>query len=100
KKKKIYYKQKLEKVVIMIWENAAKRLTGKLQVVSWLCEYLLDVNRTFPTVLGWKERFAWFVEAARLGDALGVRLPESLPEIYLHRVSYPLRDIFLRYLRA
>lgn len=36
----------------------------------------------------------------RLRDALGVRLPESLPEIYLHRVSYPLRDLFLRYLRA
>lgn len=35
-----------------------------------------------------------------LRDALGVRLPESLPEIYLHRVSYPLRDLFLRYLRA
>lgn len=29
-----------------------------------------------------------------------MRLPESLPEIYLHRVSYPLRDLFLRYLRA
>ncbi|STF31491.1 ATP-dependent helicase [Escherichia coli] len=29
-----------------------------------------------------------------------LRLPESLPEIYLHRVSYPLRDLFLRYLRA
>ncbi|XPE68951.1 hypothetical protein ACNKHP_00340 [Shigella boydii] len=39
-------------------------------------------------------------DAARLRDALGVRLPESLPEIYLHRVSYPLRDLFLRYLRA
>ena len=25
---------------------------------------------------------------------------QSLPEIYLHRVSYPLRDLFLRYLRA
>ena len=47
-----------------------------------------------------QERLACMDDAARLRDALGVRLPESLPEIYLHRVSYPLRDLFLRYLRA
>lgn len=47
-----------------------------------------------------QERLACMDDAAGLRDALGVRLPESLPEIYLHRVSYPLRDLFLRYLRA
>ncbi|MGQ7191131.1 hypothetical protein ACUODJ_57000, partial [Escherichia sp. HC-CC] len=63
-------------------------------------ENLLAVKRIFPAMISGQERLACMDDAARLRDALGVRLPESLPEIYLHRVSYPLRDLFLRYLRA
>lgn len=46
-----------------------------------------------------QECLACMDDAARLRDALGVKLPTSLPEIYQHRVSHPLRDLFLRYLQ-
>ena len=84
----------------MTVEDLAQRHTGSSEEVASYLENLLAVKRIFPTMISGQERLACMDDAARLRDALGVRLPESLPEIYLHRVSYPLRDLFLRYLRA
>lgn len=84
----------------MTVEDLARRHTGSSEEIASYLENLLAVKRIFPTMISGQERLACMDDAARLRDALGVRLPESLPEIYLHRVSYPLRDLFLRYLRA
>ncbi|EJH4308093.1 hypothetical protein V9O49_001526 [Shigella flexneri] len=84
----------------MTVEDLAQRHTGSSEEVASYLENLLAVKRIFPAMISGQERLACMDDAARLRDALGVRLPESLPEIYLHRVSYPLRDLFLRYLRA
>ncbi len=84
----------------MTVEDPAQRHTGSSEEVASYLENLLAVKRIFPAMISGQERLACMDDAARLRDALGVRLPESLPEIYLHRVSYPLRDLFLRYLRA
>ncbi|EOM4248840.1 ATP-dependent helicase [Escherichia coli] len=84
----------------MTVEDLAQRHTGSSEEIASYLENLLTVKRIFPTMISGQERLACMDDAARLRDALGVRLPESLPEIYLHRVSYPLRDLFLRYLRA
>lgn len=84
----------------MTVEDLAQRHTGSSEEIASYLENLLAVKRIFPTMISGQERLACMDDAARLRDALGVRLPESLPEIYLHRVSYPLRDLFLRYLRA
>lgn len=82
----------------MTVEDLAQRHTGSSEEVASYLENLLAVKRIFPAMISGQERLACMDDAARLRDALGVRLPESLPEIYLHRVSYPLRDLFLRYL--
>ncbi|EFZ0110656.1 ATP-dependent helicase [Shigella dysenteriae] len=84
----------------MTVEDLAQQHTGSSEEVASYLENLLAVKRIFPAMISGQERLACMDDAARLRDALGVRLPESLPEIYLHRVSYPLRDLFLRYLRA
>ena len=84
----------------MTVEDPAQRHTGSSEEVASYLENLLAVKRIFPAMISGQERLACMDDAAGLRDALGVRLPESLPEIYLHRVSYPLRDLFLRYLRA
>ncbi|EHV59694.1 DEAD/H associated family protein [Escherichia coli DEC6A] len=84
----------------MTVEDLAQRHTGSSEEVASYLENLLAVKRIFPAMISGQERLACMDDAARLRDALGVRLPESLPEIYLHRVSYPLRDLFLRYLRT
>ncbi len=84
----------------MTVEDPAQRHTGSSEEVASYLENLLAVKRIFPAMISGQERLACMDDAAGLRDAFGVRLPESLPEIYLHRVSYPLRDLFLRYLRA
>ncbi|HBA6994959.1 TPA: ATP-dependent helicase [Escherichia coli] len=84
----------------MTVEDLAQRHTGSSEEIASYLENLLTVKRIFPAMISGQERLACMDDAARLRDALGVQLPESLPEIYLHRVSYPLRDLFLRYLRA
>lgn len=84
----------------MTVEDLVQRHTGSSEEIASYLENLLAVKRIFRTMISGQERLACMDDAARLRDALGVRLPESLPEIDLHRVSYPLRDLFLRYLRA
>lgn len=84
----------------MTVEDTVQRHTGSSEEIASYLENLLAVKRIFRTMISGQERLACMDDAAGLRDALGVRLPESLPEIYLHRVSYPLRDLFLRYLRA
>ncbi|TLI99340.1 ATP-dependent helicase [Escherichia sp. E4694] len=84
----------------MTVEDLAQRHTGSSEEVASYLENLLAVKRIFPAMISGQERLACMDDAAKLRDALGVQLPDSLPDIYLHRVNYPLRDLFLRYLRA
>ncbi len=67
----------------MTVEDLAQRHTGSSEGSSYL-ENLLTVKRILPAMVRGQERLACMDDAARLRDALGVQLPESLPEIYLH----------------
>ncbi len=64
----------------MTVEDLAQRHTGSSEgyVVSGKSSCS---KRIFPAMISGQERLACMDDAARLRDALGVRLPESLPEI-------------------
>lgn len=84
----------------MTVEDLVQRHTGSSEEIETYVENLLAAKRIFPAMIAGQKHLACMDDAARLRDALGVPLPHSLPEIYLHRVNYPLRDLFLRYLRT
>ncbi|ENB4451826.1 ATP-dependent helicase [Escherichia albertii] len=83
----------------MTVDDLMQRHTGSREEIETYLENLLTEKRIFPAMIAGQECLACMDDAARLRDALGVKLPTSLPEIYQHRVSHPLRDLFLRYLQ-
>src|SRR5699024_10128171 len=83
----------------MTVDDLMQRHTGSREEIETYLENLLTAKRIFPAMIAGQECLACMDDAARLRDALGVKLPTSLPEIYQHRVSHPLRDLFLRYLQ-
>lgn len=84
----------------MTVDDLTQRHTGCSEEIEAYVENLLAAKRIFPVIVAAQERLACMDDAAKLRDALGVQLPNSLPDIYLHRVNYPLRDLFLHYLRT
>lgn len=83
----------------MTVDDLMQRHTGSREEIETYLENLLTEKRIFPAMIAGQECLACMDDVARLRDALGVKLPTSLPEIYQHRVSHPLRDLFLRYLQ-
>lgn len=66
---------------------------------GWLDNLSAD-KRIFPVVIADTARMACMDDAARLRDALGVRLPATLSPAWLHPVNTPLRDLFMRFSRT
>lgn len=84
----------------MTIEELAVRHEGTIaDVSSWLDNLSAD-KRIFPVVIADTEQMACMDDAARLRDALGVRLPASLSSAWLHPVNTPLRDLFMRFSRT
>ena len=72
----------------MTVEDLAQRHTGSSEEVASYLENLLAVKRIFPAMISGQERLACMDDAARLRDALGVRLPESCQRfIYIESVT-------------
>ncbi|QMI05079.1 ATP-dependent helicase [Citrobacter sp. RHB25-C09] len=69
------------------------------EIRTWL-QQLIDDKRVFVAVIAGIPRLACMDDATSLRDALGVHLPPSLPQAWLHPVNTPLRDLFLRYSRT
>lgn len=65
----------------------------------WLDELSAE-KRIFPVVIAGTAQMACMDDAARLRDALGVRLPATISETWLHPVNTPLRDLFMRFSRT
>lgn len=78
---------------------AARHRENRDAVNLWL-EELLAERRAFGVTIGESQRIACMDDAARLRDALGVRLPADLPDIWLNPVATPLADLFLRYVQT
>lgn len=84
----------------MTVEELAVRHEGTIaDVRSWLDNLSAD-KRIFPVIIAGTEQIACMDDAARLRDALGVRLPETLSSAWLHPVNTPLRDLFIRFSRT
>lgn len=84
----------------MTIEELAVRHEGTIaDVRSWLDNLSAD-KRIFPVVIADTEQMACMDDAARLRDALGVRLPASLSSAWLHPANTPLRDLFMRFSRT
>ncbi|HFU1358929.1 TPA: ATP-dependent helicase [Citrobacter farmeri] len=84
----------------MTVEELAVRHEGTIaDVRSWLDNLSAD-KRIFTVVIAGTEQIACMDDAARLRDALGVRLPETLSSAWLHPVNTPLRDLFIRFSRT
>lgn len=84
----------------MTVEELAVRHEGTIaDVRSWLDNLSAD-KRIFPVVIAGTEQIACMDDAARLRDALGVRLPDTLSSAWLHPVNTPLRDLFIRFSRT
>jgi ATP-dependent Lhr-like helicase len=78
---------------------AARHRESREAVSVWLDELLAE-RRAFTLTIGESQRIACMDDAARLRDALGVRLPADLPDAWLNPVATPLADLFLRYVQT
>lgn len=77
----------------------ARHRESREEVMSWL-DALLAERRAFALTLGESQRVACMDDAARLRDALGVRLPADLPDVWLNPTVTPLADLFMRYVQT
>lgn len=78
---------------------AARHRESREAVSVWLDELLAE-RRAFTLTIDDSQRIACMDDAARLRDALGVRLPADLPDAWLNPVATPLADLFLRYVQS
>lgn len=81
-------------------DEIAARHEGTLaDIRTWLDELSAE-KRIFPVVIADTAQMACMDDAARLRDALGIRLPATISPAWLHPVNAPLRDLFLRFSRT
>lgn len=81
-------------------DEIAARHEGTLaDIRTWLDELSAE-KRIFPVVIADTAQMACTDDAARLRDALGIRLPATISPAWLHPVNAPLRDLFLRFSRT
>ena len=78
---------------------AARHRDTRDDLNHWLDELLAE-RRAFALTLGESQRIACMDDAARLRDALGVRLPADLPDAWLNPVATPLADLMMRYVQT
>lgn len=84
----------------MTVEDIAARHEGTpADIQGWLDDLSAD-KRIFPVMIADTAQMACMDDAARLRDALGVRLPATISPAWLHPVNAPLRDLFLRFSRT
>lgn len=84
----------------MTVEDIAARHEGtSADIQGWLDDLSAD-KRIFPVMIAETAQMACMDDAARLRDALGVRLPATISPTWLHPVNAPLRDLFLRFSRT
>ncbi|HCD1255537.1 TPA: ATP-dependent helicase [Citrobacter amalonaticus] len=84
----------------MTVEDIAARHEGTpADIQGWLDDLSAD-KRIFPVMIADTAQMACMDDAARLRDALGVRLPATISPTWLHPVNAPLRDLFLRFSRT
>ncbi|MGV6875202.1 ATP-dependent helicase [Pseudochelatococcus sp. B33] len=57
-------------------------------------------RRVIRVTIAGSRRYASVEDAARLRDALGVRLPAGIPDVFLQPAADPLRDLIARYART
>lgn len=78
---------------------AARHRDRREDINSWV-DALRAEHRAFVFTMDESQRIACMDDAARLRDALGVRLPADLPDAWLNPVATPLADVLLRYART
>ena len=61
---------------------------------------LVDAGRAIRVRMAGRAVWAAVEDAARLRDALGLRLPGGIPPVFLEAVADPLRDLVSRYART
>ena len=61
---------------------------------------LAETHRAIGVSIAGEPRWAAIEDAARLRDALGVKLPADIPAAFLQPVADPLRDLIGRYART
>ena len=61
---------------------------------------LTAARRAVCVTIAGERRWAAIEDAARLRDALGVKLPDDIPAAFLQPVADPLRDLLSRYART
>ncbi len=76
----------------------AARFSG--EALSPALAALAQVHRAIAVTIAGERRWAAVEDAARLRDALGVRLPDAIPAAFLAPVAEPLRDLLSRYART
>jgi ATP-dependent helicase Lhr and Lhr-like helicase len=69
------------------------------EVAATNCE-LIDTRRAIRICVAGEFRFVPVEYASRYRDALGVRLPPGLPQVFLASTDDPLREILRRYART
>ncbi|HHE5697401.1 TPA: ATP-dependent helicase [Citrobacter amalonaticus] len=82
-----------------IEDIAARHEATIADIGPWLDGLTAD-KRIFPVVIAGTAQMACMDDAARLRDALGVRLPATISAAWLHPVNTPLRDLFMRFSRT
>lgn len=82
-------------------DEIAMRLSEDEQAATTAClEELSQAGRIISVTIAGQEQWAVVEDAARLRDALGVKLPSGLPKAFLQAVAEPLRDLIARYART
>lgn len=84
----------------MTVEDIAARHEGTIADIRTWLDDLSAEKRIFPVVIADTPQMACMDDAARLRDALGVRLPATISPAWLHPVNTPLRDLFMRFSRT
>jgi len=81
-------------------EIAARLVVDDPGAIEGYLADLVATQRIIPVRMADESRWASIEDAARLRDALGVRLPSGIPSAFLHAVDTPLRDLISRYART
>ena len=79
-------------------DEIAMRLVEEEQAAAGdYLEELSRAGRIISVTIAGQDQWAIVEDAARLRDALGVKLPSGLPKAFLQAVTEPLRDLVARY---
>ena len=77
----------------------AERTTSPGDAAAWLAS-LEQSGRIIAVTISGEPRFAAIEDASRLRDAVGVAIPQSVPQAFLDPVSDPTGDVVARYART